>query len=206
MRDCCVRCPGGGIAPTAEKEKLFSVGVNMTLILGAAEELRSSKVTPQESDQALPAVPSCWVVRLDKLQWQGALFAIFNTEHLWLKIVSSELDFCGLVPDGERLAVVRERSSGNGAAKMLYWEVACIDPCQLWEEMVIEVEQRMSSNTVGVGSARKISEDLTRAQGEVGSSRNLLEDLTEAKGKLRPTRRSLPTPVACQHIAEDTHR
>lgn len=158
---CCEYCDEHvpiGVKPQA----LFSIGFRIALTLGAADVFAADEginggQAVEQHDGVTP-LPSRWIISLEDASWQDARFAIFNIVDLSFKVVHGG-DFS--VPPEETIAVVRDRSTGSGQARMMFWEVSCIDPREVGEDIVsyVEIRTRTASNA----QSRKLNHDLEEA-------------------------------------------
>merc|ERR1712130_638962 len=78
----------------------------------------------------IQTMPVCWLLPLQAEEWPGRCkAALFHTTELWLKVLPvATTNISDFIPhEGGNVAIVHDRSSGVGAARMLYWEVELLD-------------------------------------------------------------------------------
>jgi len=94
-------------------------------------------------------MPTCWVLPLVPAEWPGECqVAAFDSARLRLEALPGERpDLAGQVAPGERVAVVCERSSGQGVNRTLHWEISALDP-QV-EDVIDELAQNGSTSARG---------------------------------------------------------
>jgi hypothetical protein len=122
---------------------LHSVGVRIALNVGAAQVFKEGwDVKPGQAAETIPSIPNVWVCCLDESMWQGFKFGLLNLADFSVKFTSNDEGFSQLVPAGEQVAVVQDRSSGAGSTRVLFWEVIMLDPHAPDAEVVKEIERR----------------------------------------------------------------
>jgi len=71
--------------------------------------------------------------------------AAFSSARLRLEALPGERpDLSGQVAPGERVALVCDRSSGQGVNRVLHWEISALDPTV--EDVIDELAQQGSTN------------------------------------------------------------
>lgn len=200
----CLQRYDGNLTSHVTAEGLYKVGFRLGLMLGAVEMFRNGWDVPQgQTLEEFPSVPSCWVMRLDDQQSEGSSFAIFNTEKLWLKVMSSVLDFGEVVPSDERLAVVLDRSSGSGQTRTLHLEVSCLDTHGPAAEVAAEIERR--SRVPGLRTNRNLLNDLNSAMQNRRCARLGFTESAEATDKPDASTAHSVKPVADQAMVSGEH-
>mmetsp|Transcript_17983 Transcript_17983/g.49946 ORF Transcript_17983/g.49946 Transcript_17983/m.49946 type:complete len:530 (+) Transcript_17983:70-1659(+) len=102
-------------------ELLRWLGVRMVLILGAAEVLAGDSTNASQPGDPPPAR---WAIRMNPGDWNDWQVAIFDIEQLRL----DSLDALLVSGSGGPVAVVADRSVGDGRDRRLHWEVVALDP------------------------------------------------------------------------------
>mmetsp|Transcript_97364 Transcript_97364/g.275208 ORF Transcript_97364/g.275208 Transcript_97364/m.275208 type:complete len:765 (-) Transcript_97364:87-2381(-) len=131
-----LRCLSDHAGTPGSLESLHALGLRIVLILGACVLLEGDAngrpaQEPLAGQVSTQPLPSRWVLDLADGEWPGdCRAALFHAHELRVDVLP------GMCPDfvgpsvGARLAVVRDRSQGVGATRMLHWEIVEVDPCQ----------------------------------------------------------------------------
>lgn len=137
-------------AARQRSELLRWLGVRMVLILGAAEVLaRDSTNASQPGDPP----PVRWAIRLNPGDWNDWQVAMFDIEQLRL----DSLDTLQASGSGGPVAVVADRSVGDGRDRRLHWEVVALDLGV--DDILAEVIKRSADE----GGLKKLGVELTAA-------------------------------------------
>lgn len=102
-------------SPVAGDHAMNRMGLLICMVLGAITMLCES-----DDDK----VPDCWALHLDPLEWRGQQVALFNSREMTVDTLRDE-EIGAAVADRD-VAVIWDRSTGNGPTRMFHWEVSSV--------------------------------------------------------------------------------
>merc|ERR1712113_413876 len=93
-----------------------------------------------ESVSELSPLSTIWAIKLDQEEWPDTSgIALFHIADLWLELLPGERPNLSESAAGSRIVVIRDRTSGVGKDRMLYWEVTVVDP--IVEDVLAELNR-----------------------------------------------------------------
>lgn len=126
-----LKCLPENASVPQKTETVHALGLRLALIIGARDLLQNGNAwNKQDSSGSQGEVPppANWVVELSEEDWPDQCkFAVFNTTSFLCTLLMGESHEFAEAVQGESLAVIRDRCSGTGGARMFNWDVVVLD-------------------------------------------------------------------------------
>lgn len=141
-------------------QKLYSMGLRVTLILGAIKEF--------EEDECV--LPICWADQVDPKLWDGMHLMLFHSGELWVRCFETQTTEFAELAGGPVTIICYDGSSGQGPTRQLYWEVQPVDSssCDLLAE-ILKAHQKGGLNANGLVELKMTLEERQKKERSTGA-------------------------------------
>jgi hypothetical protein len=113
-------------AKDASPSQLYSLGLDVAMVLGVAELLAENDIAPEDTS-ASPISSPIWAFKLDQSEWPGQV-AVFHTSELWIEVLAATgADFSTLA-SGNLVNVMSDKTTGLGRQRVLDCAIIALDP------------------------------------------------------------------------------